>query len=110
MGNEEKRDEKRKRLGLVIGIFLAPVWTIIRMNRETDVLFLCSCRMKKKKMEEQFQKIIITRGSDKHLGYCHVIRGGRSSCVVVARSSPPLSSLLLIVSNYYLSCCDDAAE
>lgn len=62
MGNEEKRDEKRKRLGLVIGIFLAPVWTIIRMNRETDVLFLCSCRMKKKKMEEQFQKIIITRG------------------------------------------------
>lgn len=32
------------------------------MNRETDVLFLCSCRMKKKKIEEQFQKIIIARG------------------------------------------------
>lgn len=49
-------------------------------------------------------------GSDKHLGYCHVIRGGRSSCEVVARSLPPFSSLLLIISNYYLSCCDDAAE
>lgn len=109
MGNEEKRDEKRKRLGLVIGIFLAPVWTIIRMNRETDVLFLCSCRMKKKKMEEQFQKIIITRGVISiwvtATSYAVVVRRAPSSPAHRRRS--PHS---LLISNYYLSCCDDAAE
>lgn len=39
MGNKEKRDEKRKRLGLVIGIILALLWAISRMKRKTDVLF-----------------------------------------------------------------------
>lgn len=39
MGNKEKRDEKWKKLGFVIGIILVLFWVILRMKRKIDVLF-----------------------------------------------------------------------